>query len=536
MTRRLIAIAVLVLLCPGALAVPVSGSLAFRDGAAFDGPSLLASEAGALDLAPAIMAGEAPSLTFAGGEGYVLEWGWEFRGQKPAEVFYSNVPRKNESLDVAQGSLQGVTCKAGCVAMLLADPGTGARIELAGDAGDPIRPIETPIEVAFGYDHPGEADSFYWYAEAGSLAFSGDASSVGSWIQDGIMRAEGDLVLVLWNATADIAGPDGLMTLETGTSESPVLGPAGIPIGRTVTDRIAIIHLREAHASTIAGSAAQLIATSVQVDVTGSLIAASASGILTVDGRSHPITDESLRVDGTLGIILDAPDAPTLTPIEDASGAKAGVSGDASSVIIGGAPVSKAPLSRSAVGAIGLLAALAILAWSAIRWAPVLLYSRLVPDTLLKNPNRRAIVEAVRAKPGASVADLVRATGLTEVVVRHHLRMLATHRFVTSRGAGKSLGYFAAETPAIQQRGEQYIVLRDASRRAVADAVRRAPMPLSQKEVAEATGLSQRLVSYHLGRLEESGLVATEGTMPRRYAATAPLHAVLVDGTAASSA
>jgi DNA-binding transcriptional ArsR family regulator len=260
--------------------------------------------------------------------------------------------------------------------------------------------------------------------------------------------------------------------------------------------------------------------------VDGRLLAAAARGVLVVDGDHRELAGESLRIEGALSGDFKA--APGLLPAAVAAPPTKGeFSGDASLVSVGGTTIVREPGARALVGA-GVIAGLALFGLAFLKsvgLAPF--YTRIDRATVLRNPNRASVLEAVKSEPSITAAGLMRRVGLSEVVVRHHLRMLEAHRHVVSRRRGRSVGYFPADGPLASQHHDAAMTLRDRTRRDVATLLALAPLPLTQKEIAHRMGHSQRLVSYHLVRLEASGLVIGEGTMPRRYRAAQTLGRVL---------
>jgi predicted transcriptional regulator len=116
----------------------------------------------------------------------------------------------------------------------------------------------------------------------------------------------------------------------------------------------------------------------------------------------------------------------------------------------------------------------------------------------------------------------VGAVGLSRVLVRHHLRMLEAHRLVRATVWRRRRTYALAGAGS----GLAACELKDETRRRVASAVAHFG-GATQKDLARALGLSQRLVSYHLARLGDSALVRAEGRNPRVYVGTPALaHAL----------
>jgi predicted transcriptional regulator len=143
------------------------------------------------------------------------------------------------------------------------------------------------------------------------------------------------------------------------------------------------------------------------------------------------------------------------------------------------------------------------------------------------------VYEAIRARPVRTVAELTRDTALNEIVVRHHVRMLEQHRLVARRPMGRFRAYVAVDGSAGPLPPE---ALRDETRRAIAQLLAESPLPLTQKSIAQRCGVSTRLVSYHLARLERDGLAAGNGTTPRLYRAAGALAPAGPPGSANSAA
>jgi predicted transcriptional regulator len=83
---------------------------------------------------------------------------------------------------------------------------------------------------------------------------------------------------------------------------------------------------------------------------------------------------------------------------------------------------------------------------------------------------------------------------------------------------GRVLAYFPPGHVPSGDRLAAEVALKDATRRRVLDAAR-GEMGATQAEIADETRLSQRLVSYHLARLEAVGLVQGDGGRPQRFRA-----------------
>jgi len=162
--------------------------------------------------------------------------------------------------------------------------------------------------------------------------------------------------------------------------------------------------------------------------------------------------------------------------------------------------------SRGQGLAIAGLAALAIL----VKFLFLPLYSRLRRATLLDNPVRARLYDAVRRDPGIHRAALIEYAGVGVGATTRHLRQLAAHRYLVEIRDGGFVRYYAAgEVPPDVARREG--VLRAGSQRAVYDLYAREPH-VTLREAGARLGMSAPSVHRAKRRLEEEGLlpVATQ--------------------------
>lgn len=148
------------------------------------------------------------------------------------------------------------------------------------------------------------------------------------------------------------------------------------------------------------------------------------------------------------------------------------------------------------------------------------LFTRLSDDELLDHPRRNEIVEFVRQNPGERLEVVRKALGLANGPMLHHLRILDQGNLVrVIRSEGMARLYPAG--PRVQL--TPYLL---PIRRRVLEELRTRP-GITQREIARQVGLSERVVSYHVGWLNANGLVSVErtGAAKRCFAAwpqTAP--------------
>ena len=148
------------------------------------------------------------------------------------------------------------------------------------------------------------------------------------------------------------------------------------------------------------------------------------------------------------------------------------------------------------------------------------LYTRVTREDALRSPPRRALHGFILANPGAHVAEIARALGLSRVALQHHLRVLEAHGLVVGRPRGRVLACFGAGRSPDEAEVAARVALKDPTRRRVLGAAAAArEAGATQGDLVRVTGISQRLVAYHLARLEAVGLVEGDRGRPQRFRA-----------------
>lgn len=121
------------------------------------------------------------------------------------------------------------------------------------------------------------------------------------------------------------------------------------------------------------------------------------------------------------------------------------------------------------------------------------LWHRLGPSRLLESASRRALMEAVLARPGRSVTELAEALGVSRKTVSYHLRRLdGTHVALRRDGATVRVWPMGLAPAAAPARAERIL-------RMVEEGME------TREALAEALGVTPQAVSRHLGRLEKEG-------------------------------
>lgn len=145
----------------------------------------------------------------------------------------------------------------------------------------------------------------------------------------------------------------------------------------------------------------------------------------------------------------------------------------------------------------------------------------------LGHPRREVIYDALRTQPGLNLRQLMRATGLSAGVVRHHLGALeeqdVVHRFKGERD--DEVLFFTDQDLDLWDLVEGRALYGHASRRRVALYVHEQPSS-SAPGIGEGVGLDPHTVRGHLDTLIQHGLVVvSRDKRPREYAPTEALEA-----------
>lgn len=523
MSAASVLILLLAVLPAAAAAASVRGHVAFSSEARVAGAVTLSDAEGGLDLAPALRTGEPFTLAWSRAQGKVVTIEWLVVRDPTGDPSSLDSPPREEVLDLGEGTLRGVSCSGDCALLVVAIPGQGS-VSLMGNLSGPLTWTR---ESALYWAHwsEGQPGSFTREFPAGALAASARPFAAGptTILAQARPGAEGRVGVFLTNVTVEVETAQGRRTLDTLPRSTPVGGAGSLARVEKVESRFIYFEAEDASLQAPENSAAVLLAPRPRLALEGALHATRASGWLSTDGASTPFEDAALAIKGDLALRLQTRETPLggleVAPSLGARRLHADVQGEATRVQVGRASLVD-PLSEGAglATATGGLATLAALLWLLQRGALGAFYTRISRSRVLNNENRRRLDQLVRERPGRTTADLARESGLARVVVKHHLRMLEAHRLVATRRDGRRRRHFPAEAPGPDEAASFRLLLEDANRRKVAEALAGAPDALTQKQLARLTGLSQRVVSYHLSRLADARVVRVEGGMPRRYA------------------
>lgn len=131
------------------------------------------------------------------------------------------------------------------------------------------------------------------------------------------------------------------------------------------------------------------------------------------------------------------------------------------------------------------------------------LFTRLSEEDLLSHPRRADLLDYVRENPGQRIQTVRDALSISNGALWHHLHLLQQRGLIKVHHDGVVARLFVGgprvnPTPYVPP-----------VRRLLLDQLKERP-GLTQRELARAAGMSDRVVSYHVGQLSSSGLVRVE--------------------------
>ena len=512
-----------VLLLAALLAVPLAAAASDVRGEArgagapsLEGGGVVWTEDGVLDLSRPASHGTL-RIAWSSAEGRMVNE----QGTLTADTQYMGSGEEESRVAWPAGDLTRFRCGKDCVVRLRVEG--GGRVGLAGNAsGVPALARETEM-VPQEFRTGASTVRLETYIDAAWLVAEARGDGAGYALRDGAPLAEGRVVLELWNVTATRAGHDATESVWAGVERTPRPSLVGPSMQEDVRVQRLRLTLDDAVVEAREGSGAVLAAPTLRADLDGAVVWPSAEGSVTVAGQRRELHGERLEVEGprlALVVARDGP-APEATAALGGPDTSTAFSGEATRVRVAGQDLVRAPLAPRGVteGAVGALG-LAALLWLLARWgAWTALYSRVTGARVLTHPRRLAAFELIAARPGVHVSEMGRDLGVGRVVLQHHLRILEAHRLVTTRSVGRIKAYYPAGGSPNAEDARARAALKDATRSRVLAEVVAAPEGLTQKDLMARTGLSQRLVSYHLAHLEGLLLVQGDGARPQRFQA-----------------
>ena len=148
--------------------------------------------------------------------------------------------------------------------------------------------------------------------------------------------------------------------------------------------------------------------------------------------------------------------------------------------------------------------------WEALRrWglvAGIAGFSRIQDDAILDHPLRSEIFTTIRENPGIHASQLAREVDSGWGTVTHHLDKLTKASMVTTRRVNNQKCYFEQGGKVGRAEMEIASAVKGDTAGLIAQFVSHNPMT-SQKQMAEAIGISPALASFHVKKLENLGVL-----------------------------
>lgn len=144
----------------------------------------------------------------------------------------------------------------------------------------------------------------------------------------------------------------------------------------------------------------------------------------------------------------------------------------------------------------------------------------------MDNMLRERIMDLLVASPGCYLGKMGRDLGVPTSTLKYHLNILRSFDLVTTVKKGRCRHYFPKRRRFTDHEKRMFAALEHAPTRRMVELVRANP-GISQAGLVQMTGLSQSTVAWHMGKLEEMGLVLSERRGVKEYYLTPEFRQVL---------
>lgn len=397
-------------------------------------------------------------------------------------------------------------------------------------AGNPFRPSVRDVGVALG--DKGQANDFHHSVPAPAFGFDRSGKSALPLLAPEAAGAEGTLTLVVDNVVITATDRSGTQTVETGQRRTKAsVGPLDTPHYR-LERTYAVLEAHGARLFVEPGDHLAFASPTPIYHLDGLIRIPVATGSLELGSQARGVERKQVEMQGSFDVAPRAERTSGPVALLGSSTQVHGrVNGDASEVRVGGllqVQPSTTPDSVRAASLAAVVLGLLATAWMALQktLVPGLLplYARLAGQEALSNRARLAIYREVEGRPFVHLREVQRSTGFGFGAVAYHLMVLKRERLIASvRQPGREL-FYIPRTNVQGATARALALLAHPTRRRIAEHVL-AEGASSQRDLVQRLQVHQGAISRQLARMEQGGLLRSEGARNKRYMATPLLAA-----------
>lgn len=170
------------------------------------------------------------------------------------------------------------------------------------------------------------------------------------------------------------------------------------------------------------------------------------------------------------------------------------------------APPATTVSAGAALGVLGLLAWLGLMAARVGSIAAVPLFSRISKNELLDNKIRADMFQLIQANPGINASELARRMNIAWGTATHHLHKLRQERLVAIRLQAHQKCYFANGGTYTPHEMDVLTATKHPTAKRIAEFLVQNG-PRCHRDISQSLGLSPALVSFHVSKLVELNLI-----------------------------
>lgn len=137
------------------------------------------------------------------------------------------------------------------------------------------------------------------------------------------------------------------------------------------------------------------------------------------------------------------------------------------------------------------------------------LFTRIAKSELLDNDVRAEIFELIKQNPGINVSEIARRLDIAWGTATHHLQKLRAERMIAIRRVANQKCYFQNGGSYTPQEMDVMSATKNQTAKRIAELLVKAG-PHCHRDIAESLDVSPALVSFHMRKLLDAGVVAKE--------------------------